>query len=166
MKKNRFIFGFIVCALICIGVGFAALTDTLSIGGTLSTTDASASLQITNVTSSDSDANLGSTGSNTITLSSSKFKVAGDEVTFTLTVTNKSDKDLDVKVTSASTVTNSNPTYFSVTYSGVAVDDIIDANNGTKTVTITCQLLKTPVETQTANFSFTIAGTAVEKASN
>lgn len=164
MKRRNLILSFVAVALLLIGLGYAALTETLTVTGTVSTTEANISLVFSAAESSDKNATLGATGTNTINVKSSAFKTAGDTVTFTLTVSDASDTGLDVKITELGTVTNDNTEYFEITYSGLTVDQVIGAN-ATGQVVITVKLLQTPATDGgvSAEFSFAVKGVAVQE---
>ena len=162
MKRRTIILTFAIIALLLVGVGYATLTDTLTVNGTVSTSEANISVIFSKAESTDKDAELGVTGTHEITLGSSALKKEGDVVTFTLTVADASDPGLDAKITELGAVTNNNEEYFSVTYDGLEVDQVIK-DGSTGTITVTVELIKTPVETQSVTFKFVVNATAVQE---
>ena len=169
MKRRNLFLSFVAIALLLIGVGYAALTDSLQINGTVSTSAANIGLVFSELVSSDANATMTGKNSKTATLSTSALSTIDDTVTFTLTVKATADAGLNVALTGAEVSyldgeTNTNAAgYFSVTY--VIAENTVLENNGTYDVVVTVKLMKTPdvaSGNQTAKFSFTVNGTAVQ----
>lgn len=155
--KNRkiVVVAFLLIAVLLLGVGYAALTDTLTIDGSAGvdyddTKEVfDGDIYFSKVISGDgcsavidSDPDEG-----TITVNDGALKEVGDEVIATYTI--KSESDLDVSIPKP-TVTVTNSEYFEVTYSW-AVDQTLPAG-GTIDVTITIRLIKTADADQDTTF--------------
>lgn len=178
--KNRknIVIVFLLVASLCLSVGFAALTDTLNINGTINVSgdndsnDAAAKewdadVSFSNVVKTSTYGNaddskytvaIDTTTKDvlTVNLESGCLSVKGDSVTFTVTIQNNSE-DYAADITfNAPTVDNSN--YFTVTIGDTITtgDDI--AAGESKEFTITVALAKTPataIEGSTFSIKFT-----------
>lgn len=177
--KNRknIVIAFLLVASLCLSVGFAALTDTLNINGTISvggdnaSNDAAAKewdadVYFSKVEKASKNGNADvdkytvsidtSKDTLTVNLESGCLSVKGDSVTFTVTIKNESaDYAADIAF-NAPTVNNSE--YINVTIADLTTGDDIEAN-GEKSFTVTVALDKTPAEAIT-NSTFSIAFTA------
>lgn len=172
MKRRNIILVFAVMALLLIGIGYAALSDSLTIGGTVSTSEANIALNFVEAECvKPNDAATMTFGDKDVELGASLTK-AGDSVEFTLVVQASADAGLNVKVTGAEVqyltgegVTDQG-TYFSVTYSGIDKENgNVLENEGKLTIKVLITLNQTPDATtgpQTAKFSFKVNGTAVQ----
>ena len=165
--KNRktVVVAFLLVAVLLLGVGYAALTDTLTIDGSAGVnlddtkevfdgdiyfSKVISGTGCTAVINSDPD-----TG--TITVTDGALKEVGDEVIATYTI--KSESDLDVSIPKP-TVAVTNSEYFAVTYSW-AVDQTLPAG-GTIDVTITVRLVKTADTDQDTTFTVTFNATSID----
>lgn len=179
--KNRknIVIAFLLVASLCLSVGFAALTDTLNINGTISVGgdndsneeaakewDADVSFSNVVKTSKDGKADdskytvaIDTTATKdilTVNLESGCLSVKGDSVTFTVTIKNESaDYAADIAF-SAPTIANSE--YIKVTIADLTTGDDIQPNSE-KTFTVTVALDKTPADAITSS-TFSIAFTA------
>lgn len=148
-KKTLIIGGIVLVAILLIAVGYAALSNiTLNIKGNAGATpnDKNFSVKFTGTPSTSG------TGTATATISSEDPKSAtfnvtgltakGDTATATYTISNES-ADLTAKL-SATSKAKTNSDYFKVTNS-IANNSV--TKGGTTTITVTVELLKTPVET-------------------
>ena len=163
--KNRkiVVVAFLLVSVLLLGVGYAALTDTLTINGSANVAaddvaDAfDSNIYFSKVISGDGcnaviDPNDNDKG--TITVNSGALKAVGDEVIATYTI--KSDSDLDVSIAKP-IITNTNSEHFEVSHSW-AVDQTLESGK-TIDVTITIKLIKTDdsiQEGQTSDCEFTI----------
>ena len=155
-------------AVILVAVGYATITSVnLKISGSAK----AEGLQSNFTVEFTGTPTTGGQGTTTATLSTTDKKEAtmnvtgltakGDTATATFTVKNTS---ADLSATLAATTTNDNETYFKVTYS-IANPTTI-AKNETTTITVTVELLKTPIqETEaelTANVQVLLTATPVQ----
>ena len=184
MKRRNIILTFAIIALLLVGVGYAALSDSLTVETNVSTATAELDLRISGVSATfadeliadvdtvvtvGADAENGGEAGDKATISYSGFKKAGDELVVVLSVLNVDDNDLAAKLTISSE--SEEKGYFDITYAlnktGESFDtagNLIDGKATTLTVTIT--LLKTPVTTQNANFTVTVTGQGQEAVVN
>lgn len=149
MKNRRFVIGaFLLVAVLCLGVGFAALQQTLTVSGTLSydPADAEAAFDedvyftgaptvtgnaqvmssiIAEINAIDND-NL------IITVAKDAFSSAGQSVTVTATVKNDSTDDIEVSFDASFTQPSA-----SFTVAPSAATTITAGGEGTVTITIT-----------------------------
>ena len=164
--KNRktVIVAFMLIAVMLLGVGYAALNDTLVVDGTAGV-DVDDTKEVfdgdiyfskvisgdgcTAVINSDPD-----TG--TITVTDGKLKEVGDEVIATYTI--KSESDLDVTITKPTfangKITNNNSTYFDV-YVNWVNDSMTLPAGQTIDVVVTIKLIKTADADQDVTFALT-----------
>ena len=169
-NRKTVIVAFMIVAVMLMAVGFAALTDTLTVDGTagVDLDDSSevfdGDIYFSKVISGDgctavinSDPDTG-----TITVNDGALKEVGDEVIATYTI--KSESDLDVLVTKPtvenSKITNSNPEYFEV-YVNWVPDSMTLAAGGTIDVTVTIKLIKTAAADQDLTFGITFDAQSV-----
>lgn len=103
-----------------------------------------------------------------VTFSASGFAKKGDMAVITYTITNNH-PDLSasvvVPVLTADGTNNFSSEYFSVTNDWTAAK-VVTANGGTQTVTVTVEMIKTPVEDKSVSFKLTFTATAVEATSS
>ncbi len=162
MTKNRriAIISFVLVAILLLGIGFAQLTDVLTIGGTAGV-DADNSQEVFDgdVYFSNAVANIERVTASidatdkdvaTMTVKDNVLKEVGDEAIATFTV--KSESDLPVYLTPS--VTNSNPEYFNV-YTTWDTTKTLQPGQ-TVDITVTVKLAKTAVADQAATFTVTI----------
>jgi hypothetical protein len=169
-KRRSIIATFLIVALLTVGIGYAALSDTLSVTGSASFAQADAIKTFdgdiyfskalgdpSRVTATIDPADKDKA---TITVLDSILKEVGDEVIVTLTI--ESESDLDVQITP--TVSNAeggsvNTEYFSVT-TGAAQTLVA---GGTLDYTITIRLIKTNATDAdiTSNFVVTFQAQSV-----
>ena len=172
MKRRNLILSFIVVALLLIGVGYAALTETLTIGGTIETSVAEFDVIFSQVKKGDATVDGAITNNgHTITLNHEGLTNAGDSVVFTVTVKNNSEQfdarlgDLTLTIDDAIADKN----YFSIesTYVAQKLLKVKGAaeNADSYTFTITVTLIKVP-DTEdgvTGTITGSLTGTAVER---
>ena len=156
--KNRktIVVAFMLCAVMLLGVGYAALTDVLDITGSADVNQSAAeesfnediyfSAAVANQTGNTASVNADNNDKATFTANTLKGK--DDKATFTFTIVNEG--DLDAKVTPAIS-SNTNSTYFDIAsdWAG-ATKDLVAGGSLTYTVTVT--LKETPVETISGSF--------------
>lgn len=154
-KRKTALLAFLLLATVGLGVGYAALSDELSITGTANASAKDANFDI------DLALNSGSSHSGkatvtvaaddadtaTITLDGSKFQTKGDAVTVTFDVTNNSLSDdltayLSANVYKGDTGTTAwTSEYFTI---DATLGSTSIAVEGTTTLTVTVTLIKTP----------------------
>ncbi len=171
MKNRRtVIVAFLLVAVLTIGVGFANLTDTLIASGSTGVNvddakevfdgDVYFSKTVMNAATGTATIKDGE-GANDkgdiveIEIEDGFLKEVGDQAVITLTV--KSESDLAITM-ALPTITNSNPTYFSVTTTWLTEQQI--APKGTLDITITVELTKTPTTDQDMNFEIELGATS------
>ena len=175
MKKRRtLIVSLLLVAALALGIGYAALTDTLNITGTASVAqEAGEEAFEIDVYFSKAIAGTGATAAvgadkdtATMTVNADALKEVGDEVIATYTI--KSDSDLAVVITNPTTtngyITNDNTEYFQVTTNWVADHTLTPDSTGTATVdiTVTVKLIKTPSVAQDVEFGIQLNATSVD----
>lgn len=149
MKNKKLIVGLIfLIAVLVIGIGYAAINNIeLKVGGTTNATTAQGNFQVAftevkNVSdSSKVEASIDESDKLTAVMNVSGLTAKGDTVTATYEIKNTS-PDLSAELTAAVTK-NTNSTYFQVTQS--MADPITIAKDKTTTVTVTVELVKTPI---------------------
>lgn len=183
-NRRRIIVAFMLCAVMLLGIGYAALTDDLFITGdaTLNTTQAQKEFD-EDIYFSDA-AVKSTTGSYTsdggvavvdkaevVSPDSARFNVLtlakqNETVTFVYTITNDSTEfDADITADAGYPTTN-DPTNFEITYDMDANIDGIQTvgtavkNGGTVQILVTVKLLNSPEENTTATFNFDITATS------
>ena len=173
MKNRKFVVvAFVVLAAMLLGVGYAALTDTLTIIGNANVDLAGANQVFDErVYFSDAQVVKGIAGKDVVSFSAddATYTVHGlatiaDEAVFTFTITNDSNLDalISVEPTKLSGVenpSNSNPDAFTVSYN-YPDGMLIAKNGGTINVEVTVKLAK-PIDVATsATFGLELIATS------
>ena len=159
MKKRRtLIISMLLVATLVLGIGYAALSDTLDINGSADVNQSAAeeafnediyfSAAVAN--QEGNTASVSATDNDMADFAANTLKGKGDKVTFTFTIKNNSDIDALVTPTFASDG-NSNPEYFAVSSDWAGQPRTITAG-GSMTYTVTVELVKTPTETIHGSF--------------
>lgn len=167
MKNRKMaIVAFFLVAVLCIGAGYAVLTDILDIQGVanVSATEAEKVFEskiyftdaVANDTGNTAEVNTNTPDKATFTVNTLAGK--GDKATFTFTIKNEND-GIDADVTPA-IASNTRSDFFKV-YSDWAGATKTIAAGGDATYTVTVELLETP--TETIGTSIAIELTAVSK---
>ena len=170
MKNRRnIIVAFLLCACLIVGVGYAALTDTLDVTGSADVNQSAAeeafnediffSAAVANEAGNTASVNADNNDKASFTAATLKGK--GDKVTFTFTIKNDGDVDATVTPKLNATLGNTNPEYFSIVsdWDG-ATKDL--AAHSEITYTLTVELLKTPTETISGSFLVELTVTSVD----
>lgn len=178
--KNRktVIVAFLVVAALVLSVGYAALTDTLTIIGNAhidivqaeSNFDAKvefiASKVVENTGGTGSTADVASHTKDDATFTANSLATKDEYVKFTYTI--KNDSNVPVKITAEAkklsgddNPTNSNPTYFGLTYE-YSEDDNIIASGATMDVTVTVTVIKAVTANTSATFGIELTATTVD----
>lgn len=170
MKNRKIaIVAFFLVAVLCIGAGYAAVTDLLDIQGTaeVSQTNAQSAFD-ENLYFSAAEANQdGNTATvnpqnnDKASFSANSLKTKDETVTFTFTITNDN-TDLDASVTPRIT-SETNTEYFEISSDWAGATKIIEAGTFEK-YTVTVKLKKQPVDVVGGGFGIEFTATAVENA--
>lgn len=169
--KNRksIIVMFLIAVVLCVGVGFAAVSDTLTIGGTASVGDITTNFdsnvyfsaaQVVNAKDGDSAITTG-TKPDDASFTCGSLLVENDEAKFKFTV--KNDNDIAASVAINLGTNTGDTDYFEITTDYNASSATISAG-GTWDVIVTVKLVKTPVEDKTCGCTITLTVTGVENA--
>lgn len=169
--KNRksIIVMFLIAVVLCVGIGFAAVSDTLTIDGSASVGDINANFdnnvyfsaaQVVNEKDGDSVTITG-TKPDDVSFTCGSLLVANDKAEFKFTVKNDNDIAASVAINLG---TNTGETdYFEIT-TDYSANSATIAAGGTWDVTVTVKLLKTPVESKSCGCTITLTVTGVESA--
>ena len=160
MKNRRnVVIAFMIVAVMLLGIGYAALSDTLDITGSADVNQSAAeeafnediffSAAVANETGNTASVNADNNDKASFTAATLKGK--GDKVTFTFTIKNDGDVDATVTPKLNATLGNTNPEYFSLTSDWNAEAKVLAAGSEI-TYTLTVELLKTPTETVAGSF--------------
>ena len=159
MKNRKGLIAFLVLAVMLLGVGYAALTDTLDITGSADVNQSAAeeafnediyfSAAVANEAGNTASVNADNNDKASFTAATLKGK--GDKVTFTFTIKNDGDVAATVTPKLNATLGNTNPEYFSLTSDWDGASKTLEAG-GELTYTLTVELLKTPTETIAGSF--------------
>lgn len=184
--KNRkiVIVAFLLIATLLLGIGYAALTDTLTIIG-----NAHIDLDAANVTFDSkvyfsnavatsttgtggyvngqlTNVDVASYTPDDATFTANQLAVMGEKSVFTFTITNDSNVPADItinptKLSGADNPSNSNPTAFTVAYD-YPQGQTIAANGGTITVVVTVTVASPIVNATSASFGLELTATTQE----
>lgn len=165
-RKSLIIATVLLVAILLIGLGYAALTSlTLNISGDVAANpdDANFTVQFSSADApvvSDSDnvqASINPSDPKKATIHVEGLTAKGDTATATYTIENKSN---DLTASLSAKTTNSNTEYFDVSY---AFDSTSLKKLSKTTVTVTIELLKTPVQdTENSDIGLEITATPVQ----
>ena len=170
MKNRRnVVIAFMIVAVMLLGIGYAALSDTLDITGSADVNQSAAeeafnediffSAAVANETGNTASVNADNNDKASFTANTLKGK--GDKVTFTFTITNDGDVAADVTPKLNATLGNTNTEYFSITSDWGGAAKTLDAHSEI-TYTVTVELLKTPTETISGSFLIELVAVSVD----
>ena len=170
MKNRRnIIVAFLLCACLIVGVGYAALTDTLDVTGSADVNQSAAeeafnediffSAAVANEAGNTASVNADNNDKASFTANTLKGK--GDKVTFTFTIKNDGDVNATVTPKLNATLGNTNPEYFSIVSDWDGATKNLAAHSEI-TYTLTVELLKTPTETISGSFLVELTVTSVD----
>lgn len=155
--KNRktVVVAFLLVAVMLLGVGYAALTDILTINGSAEVSQTAAEdafnedIYFSDAVAheADNEASVDDTDNDKASFAANTLKGKGDKATFTFTIENAG--DVDATVTPVLT-SKDQVDYFTVTHDWEAAEDL--AAGEAITYTITVELSKTPTETISGSF--------------
>lgn len=162
MKNRRIVVvAIMLVAVLCLGVGYAALNDQITATGTVSVTATGFDLQweadnTSPITATANDNSL------TFTVAAGQLAKAGNSVTIKAKVKNASTENFNAKITGVTVNQSASySAYYTVGITGIAENDVI-AKNASKDVTITVTLNQMPVADITNDtFTIVIAADAV-----
>ena len=164
MKRRNLILSFVVIALLLIGIGYAALSETLTITSTVASVEPEINLEFTSGSAKFNNEDVADvvdiTNSKAATITYEQFAVTGDKLVAELTITNNSTKDMKANLSYVPAELEEEDGYFTVAYEVSA--DVVAANGGEVVVTVTITLTKTSLTVQDAEFVFNIKGEIVE----
>ena len=167
--KNRktIVVAFMLCAVMLLGVGYAALSDTLDITGSADVNQSAAeeafnediyfSAAVANETGNTASVNADNNDKASFTAATLTGK--GDKVTFTFTIENAGDVDAEVTPKLNASLGNTNSEYFSITSDWNGAAKTLAAHSNI-TYTVTVELLKTPTETISGSFLIELVAVA------
>ncbi len=177
--KNRktVVVAFLLVAVMLLGVGYAALTDTLTIIGNAhidvdtanKTFDEKvyfSAAETTSSTGTGTTADVAGFNDDDATFTANKLAIVGEESVFTFTIKNDSNVDAIIsvnatKLSGATNPSNSNEEIFEVTYEypdGMTVTK----QGGTITVVVTVAVLKPVTSATSATFGIELTATSVD----
>ena len=162
MKDKKIKLGIIIAFLV-LGVAYAAITTTLSVGGSTSIKGDSSDFSdnvifATATASSDSTATI-STDKHTITFTTAELQTVGDEATLTYTIKNESNYGATISAVSCTSTDTSFATYVTATPSRTA--ELALAKGATSSSeTVKIKMIKSYAETDVKSMTFTCTMTA------
>lgn len=177
--KNRktVIVAFLLVAVMLLGVGYAALTDTLTIiGNAHIDLDAAnhtfdqrvyfSNAVATGSTGTGTNADVASYTADDATFTANKLAIVNEQSVFTFTIKNDSNVDAvisveDTKLSGAANPSNSNADKFTVEYSYPDGMNVAK-NGGTITVVVTVTLKESVTSATSATFGIELTATSVE----
>ena len=170
MKNRKGLIAFMVLAVMLLGIGYAALSDTLDITGSADVNQSAAeeafnediyfSAAVANEEGNTASINADNNDKASFTAKTLKGK--DDKVTFTFTIKNDGDVAATVTPKLNATLGNTNPEYFSLTSDWNGAAKTLDAG-GELSYTVTIELLKTPTETVAASFLVELTAVSIEE---
>ena len=176
-NKKKVVVAFLLVAVMLLGVGYAALTDTLTIIGNAhididtanKTFDEKVYFSASEATSTTGTGSTADTASHTAddaTFTANKLATVGQQSVFTFTITNDSNVDAVIsvaatKLSGAANPSNSNTDKFTVEYS--YPDGMNIAKNGGTIDVVVTVTVKEPVTSATsATFGIELTATSVD----
>ena len=146
-KTKNALIGGLLAIVFVMAVGYAAFAQQLTINGTATVTS-NWQVELTNIEATSTNgtgtdvpyaASTAEDGTQLVNATTAQFKAdlksPGDSVTYTVTIENKG--NINAKVTGISFTEGEDSAPISYTYEGIAENDVINANNTTKTFTVT-----------------------------
>ena len=159
MKNRKRLIAIMVLAVMLLGIGYAALTDTLDITGSADVNQSAAeeafdqdiyfSAAVANEEGNTASVNADNIDKASFTAKTLKGK--GDKATFTFTIKNDGDVDATVTPKLNASLGNTNPEYFAISSDWAGEAKVLAAHSEV-TYTLTVELLKTPTNTISGSF--------------
>lgn len=166
--KNRktVVVAFLLAAVMLLGVGYAALSDTLDITGSADVNQSAAEeafnediyFKAAVANQEGNTASVNADNKDKASFTAATLKGKGDKVTFTFTIANDGDVAATITPKLNATLGNTNSEYFSIVSDWDGAEKELAAHSEI-TYTVTIELLKTP--TVTISGSFLVELTAV-----
>ncbi len=175
--KNRktVVVAFLLIATMLLGIGYAALTDTLDITGSADVNvselekefedDIYFSLAVANGDDPSNTASVNADNNDKASFSAKSLVKKGDTASFTFTIKNDSAHTVSVTPKLNATLGNTNTEYFSIESDWDGATKTIAPTSET-TYTLTVELLKDPTEAISGSFLIELVATADNAASN
>lgn len=176
-NRKRIVVLFLLVAIMLIGVGYAALTDTLTIIGnahidiaqaetTFDTKVYFSDAKATSTTGTGTTADVASYTPDDATFTANKLAVKGEKSVFTFTITNDSNVKAIIsvaatKLSGSANPSNSNESKFTVEYAYPDGMEIA-ANGGTITVVVTVTVKEPVTSATSATFGIELTATSEE----
>lgn len=176
-NRRRIIVAFMLCAVMLLGIGYAALTDTLTIIGNahidVDTANKTfderiyfSAAEATSSTGTGTTADVASFTADDATFTANKLAITGEKSVFTFTITNDSNVDAvisvnDNKLSGDPNPTNSNTDKFTVEYT--YPDGMnITKGGGTIRVVVTVTVAEPVTSATSATFGIELTATSVD----
>lgn len=163
MKRSNLIKVSVLVAIILVGVAYAAITSTLTVGGSTSVKGDSSDFT-NNVVFASATPTTGSTASistdkHSITFTTAELKAVGDEATLTYTIKNTSNYGASISAVTCSSTDKSFATYVTATPSRTTA---LTLNKGatSSAETVKVKMIKTYAQTTVKSMTFTCTMTA------
>ena len=163
MKKNKGIKIGIILAVLVLGVAYAAITSTLTVGGSTSvkgdSTNFSNNVIFASATGTTGSTDTISTDKHSITFTTAELKAVGDEATLTYTIKNTSNYGASISAVTCSSTDTSFATYVTATPSRTTA---LTLNKGatSSAETVKVKMIKTYAQTTVKSMTFTCTMTA------
>lgn len=160
-NKKTFVGIALLIVVLVLGIAYATITDTLKITGSAEATASNENFKVVFNGEKIADDGVNATvtaGAKTATMDVTGLTKTGDKKTATFTIENQSAELNALVAVNAETVTTNNADYFNVT-AEVTGSDVL-APEGTTTVKVTVELVKTPIEDVTGSINVELTATA------
>ena len=160
-NRNKVVVAFLLAAVMLLGVGYAALSDTLEINGSADVNQSAAEeafnedvyflSAVANGEGTTNTASVNADNHDKASFTINDFKGAGDVATFTFTIVNVGDVAASITPKLNATLGNTNPEYFNITSDWNGASKVLAAHSEI-TYTITVELIKIPTDAVTGSF--------------
>lgn len=165
-NRKTFIGIVLLIVVLLLGIAYAAITDSLTISGTAKATTDDANFKVvftgetTPATSTDGVTATATADTTSATLNVEGLTTGGQTKSATFKVKNASDELKALLAVKTSELTGENAEFFKVTTTIADEDATLDATGETD-VTVTVELVKTPIEAVSATINVELSATAV-----
>lgn len=168
MKNRKFVVvAFLLVAVLLLGVGYAALSDTLDITGSADVNQSAAEeafnedvyFSAANANEDGNTASVNADNNDKASFTANTLKGQGDKVTFTFTIKNNGDVEATVTPRLNASLGNTLPEYFEITSDWDGQPKTLAAHSEI-TYTVTVKLLKTPTEAISGSFLIELVATS------
>ena len=165
-NRKRVVVAFLLVAVMLLGVGYAALSDTLDITGSVDVNQSAAEeafnedvyflTAVANGEGTTNTASVNADNHDKASFTINDFKGAGDVATFTFTIVNVGDVAASITPKLNATLGNTNTEYFEISSDWNGATKTLPAKTGDTpgsiTYTVTVKMIKTPTETISGSF--------------